>query len=142
MQRNLRKRQLGSCESRERKNSRLFGYDYGFYPISCFEYRYEVLHLRDVRRIPLQYKSNQKDTMERKVAKVQEDTKNLDEEQHNIFHTYVMKAMFLCKRKRTNIDQEIVFLSSRVKYTYKVYCNTLLRVQSFLKGTINNVLTL
>ena len=91
---------------------------------------------------PYNIKATKKTPWKEKLLKVQENTKNLDEERHNIFHTYVMKAMFLCKRKRTNIDQEIVFLSSRVKYTYKVYWNKLLRVHSFLKGTINNVLTL
>jgi hypothetical protein len=33
-----------------------------------------------------------------KLLKVQEDTPKLEEERHSIFHTYVMKSMFLCKR--------------------------------------------
>jgi hypothetical protein len=50
-----------------------------------------------------------------KLLKVQQDAKKLDEERRSIFHTYVMKAMFLCKRARPDIDQAITFLSSRVK---------------------------
>jgi hypothetical protein len=53
-----------------------------------------------------------------------------------------MKAMFLCKRARPDIDQAIAFLSSRVKDANKGDWNKLLRVLSFLKGTINDVLKL
>ena len=52
-----------------------------------------------------------------KLLKVQEDAKKLEEEWRSIFLTYVMKAMFLCKRARPDIDQAIAFLSSRVKDT-------------------------
>ena len=50
-----------------------------------------------------------------KLLKVQEDAKKLEEERRSIFHTFMMKAMFLCKRARPDIDQAIAFLSSRVK---------------------------
>jgi hypothetical protein len=50
-----------------------------------------------------------------KLLKVQKDAPKLKEERRSIFHTYVMKAMFLCKRARPDIDQGITFLSSRVK---------------------------
>jgi hypothetical protein len=53
-----------------------------------------------------------------------------------------MKAMFLCKRARPDIDQKNAFLSSRVKDANEGDWNKLLRVLIFLKGTINNVLNL
>jgi hypothetical protein len=77
-----------------------------------------------------------------KLLKVQEDSKKLDEKQRSIFHTFVMKAMFLCKRARPDIEPAIAFLSSRVNNTNEDDWKKLLKVMSFLKGTINDVLTL
>jgi hypothetical protein len=77
-----------------------------------------------------------------KLLKVQKDAKKLEEERRSIFHTYVMKAMFLCKRAQPDIDQAIAFLSSRVKDANEGDWNKLLRVLSFLKGTIDDVLKL
>ena len=77
-----------------------------------------------------------------KLLKVNEDTKKLDEERRKIFHTFVMKGMFLCKRARPDVEQAIGFLSSRVNEANEDDWKKLLRVLSFLKGTINDVLTL
>jgi hypothetical protein len=77
-----------------------------------------------------------------KLLKVQEDAKKLEEERRSVFHTFVMKAMFLCKRARPDIDQAISFLSSRVRDANEGDWNKLLRVMGFLKGTIEDVLTL
>jgi hypothetical protein len=74
--------------------------------------------------------------------KVQKDAKKLKEEWRSIFHTYVMKAMFLCKRARPDIDQAIIFLSLRVKDANEGDWKKLLRVLSFLEGTIEDVLKL
>jgi hypothetical protein len=77
-----------------------------------------------------------------KLLKVQQDAKKLEEERRSIFHTFVMKAMFLCKRARPDIDQAIAFLSSRVRDANEGDWSKLLRVLGFLKGTIEDVLTL
>jgi hypothetical protein len=77
-----------------------------------------------------------------RLLKVQLDAKKLEEERRSIFHTFVMKAMFLCKRARPDIDQAISFLSSRVRDANEGDWNKLLRVLGFLKGTIEDVLTL
>ena len=74
-----------------------------------------------------------------KLLKIQEDTKKLDDERRGIFHTYVMKAIFLCKRARPDIDQAISFLSSISKDANEGHWKNLLRVMSFLKGTKNDV---
>jgi hypothetical protein len=76
------------------------------------------------------------------LLKVQNDVKKLKEERRSIFHTFAMKAMFSCKRARPNIDQAIAFLSSRVRNANKGDWNKLLRVMGFLKGTVEDVLTL
>ena len=53
-----------------------------------------------------------------------------------------MKSMFLCNIEQPNIDQAIEFLSSTVKNGNEGDWKKLLWVMSFLKGTINDVLTL
>ena len=52
------------------------------------------------------------------------------------------EEMFLCKIAQPDIDQEISFLSSRVKDANEWDRKKLLTVTSFLKGTKNDVLTL
>jgi hypothetical protein len=77
-----------------------------------------------------------------KLFKVQKDAKKLEEARRSTFHTFVMKGMFLCKRARPDIEPAISFLSSRVKDANENDWAKLLRVLGFLKGTINDVLTL
>jgi hypothetical protein len=77
-----------------------------------------------------------------KLFKVQEDVKKVDEERRSIFHTFVMKAMFMCKRARPDIEPAISFLSSRVNDANEGDWKKLLRFMSFMKGTIDDVLTL
>jgi hypothetical protein len=77
-----------------------------------------------------------------KLFKVNSESKNLDEERRGVFHTFVMKAMFLCKRARPDVNPAIGFLSSRVKEPNEGDWNKLQKVLGFLKGTIEDVLTL
>jgi hypothetical protein len=77
-----------------------------------------------------------------KLFKVNKESKNVDEERRAIFHTFVMKVMFLCKRARPDTNPVIGFLSSRVKEPNEGDRNKLLKVMGFLKGTIDDVLTL
>jgi hypothetical protein len=53
-----------------------------------------------------------------------------------------MKAMFLCKRARPDINPAIGFLSSRVKEPNEGDWNKLLKTMGFLKGTVDDVLKL
>ena len=53
-----------------------------------------------------------------------------------------MKAVFFSNRAWPNKDQEISFISSKFKDDNKGGWKKLLRVSSFLEGTINYVLTL
>ena len=77
-----------------------------------------------------------------KLFKVNNTTKKLDEKRKYIFHTYVMKAMFLCKRARPNIEPGVSYLSTRTTKPDESDWAKLLRVMGFLKGTKDDVLTL
>lgn len=77
-----------------------------------------------------------------KLFKVDEKSPLLGQKKKEVFHTFVMKAMFLCKRGRPDIGLAICFLSSRVTKPTENDWNKLVRVLGFLKGTIDDVLTL
>jgi hypothetical protein len=77
-----------------------------------------------------------------KLFKIDKTTKKLDNERKAILHTFVMKAMFLCKRARPDITTTIGFLSSRVKDLDEGDWDKFMRVLGFLKHTKEDVLTL
>jgi hypothetical protein len=77
-----------------------------------------------------------------KLLKINKDAHKLQEERRKVFHTFVMKCMFLCKRARPDIDQGVGLLSSRVKEANEGDWTKLLRVLGFLKGAIDDVLKL
>jgi hypothetical protein len=95
-----------------------------------------------LEEFPHDIKSTKTTPWTEKLLKVQEDAKKIEETRRGTFHTFVMKAMFLCKRARPDIEPAIAFLSSRVKEPNEGDWNKLLRVMGFLKGTIDDVLTL
>ena len=53
-----------------------------------------------------------------------------------------MKAMFLCKQARMDIEPAVAFLATRVKEPNEQDWNKLMRMMRFLKGTINDVVQL
>jgi hypothetical protein len=59
-----------------------------------------------------------------------------------IFHSFVMKCMFLSKRGRPDIQIGVPFLSTRVKQPTKCNWNKLLKILKFLNQTKNEVITL
>jgi len=59
-----------------------------------------------------------------------------------MFYTFVMKAMFLCKRGRPDIQPGIPFLVTRVRGPTEQDWAKLTRLLSFLKHTQDDVLTL
>ena len=58
------------------------------------------------------------------------------------FHTYVAKALFLCKQARPNIQTAVAFLTTQVKGPDQDDWKKLVRMISYLKGTSKLVLTL
>jgi hypothetical protein len=77
-----------------------------------------------------------------KLFKVDEKSPKIDDDRKGVFHTYVMKAMFIAKRSRKDILPAIAFKASRVKEPNEGDWNKLLRTLGFLKYTKNDVLTL
>jgi hypothetical protein len=77
-----------------------------------------------------------------KLMKVDVTSKHLDVEKKAIFHTFTMKAMFLCKRGRPDVSPGVGFFTGRVKESREQDWMKLLKVLGFLKGTRDDVLTL
>jgi hypothetical protein len=66
----------------------------------------------------------------------------LDTKRSKIFHTFVAKGLFLCKRARPIIQQAILVLCTRVKDLNQADWEKLVRVMKYLNGTRNEYLTL
>jgi hypothetical protein len=66
----------------------------------------------------------------------------LDTKRSEIFHTFVAKGLFLCKRARPDIQQAILVLCTRVKDPNQADWEKLMRVMKYLNGTRNEYLTL
>jgi hypothetical protein len=65
------------------------------------------------------------------------DTKRLE-----IFHAFVAKGFFLCKRARPDIQQAILVLCMRVRDPNQADCEKLMRVMKYINGTKGENLTL
>jgi hypothetical protein len=57
------------------------------------------------------------------LFKVDPDSKHLETKQAKVFHTFVMKGMFLCKRGRQDIQPAVAFMATRVTSGKRNYCN-------------------
>jgi hypothetical protein len=66
----------------------------------------------------------------------------LDTKRAEIFHTFVAKGLFLCKRARPDIQQTISVLCTRVRDPNQVDWEKLMRVMKYLNGTKEENLTL
>jgi hypothetical protein len=66
----------------------------------------------------------------------------LDTKRGEIFHTFVAKGLFLCKRARSNIQQTILVLCMRVRDPNQADWQKLMRVMKYLNGTKEENLTL
>jgi hypothetical protein len=66
----------------------------------------------------------------------------LDMKRLDIFHTFVAKGLFLCKRARPNIQQAISVLCMRVRDPNQADWEKLIRVMKYLNGTKGENLTL
>jgi hypothetical protein len=66
----------------------------------------------------------------------------LDTKRSEIFHTFVAKGLFLCKRARPDIQQAILVLCTRVKDPNQADWEKLMRALKYLNRTRNKYLTL
>ena len=71
---------------------------------------------------------------------VNEDGKQMMESNSQIFHTTVMKSMFLTKRGRPDILHGVCFLSTCVSKPTRGDWNKLKKIMNFLKYTRNDIL--
>ena len=95
-----------------------------------------------IEEFPFEVKGNNTAPWNDTLFQVTQTAKRLDEETQAIFHTFVMKAMFLCKRARPDIKPGVCFLATRTHEPNDGDWNKLLKMMGFLKGTVNDVLTL
>ena len=75
------------------------------------------------------------------LFKVSDESKKLSKERAEDFHTFVAKALFLCKRSRPDIQPAVAFLTTRVKGPVESDWFKLTRMMCFLKATMEDVLT-
>jgi hypothetical protein len=73
---------------------------------------------------------------------VNDDQTKVDEKKAQLFHTYVVKVMFLCKRARPDLQTEVAFLSTRVNSCDEDDYKKLIRMLQFLRATRDELLTL
>jgi hypothetical protein len=71
-----------------------------------------------------------------------DDQNKVDENRAQLFHTYVAKTLFLCKRARPNLKTAVVFLSTRVKSCDKDDYKKLIWMLQFLRAMSDEFLTL
>jgi uroporphyrinogen-III decarboxylase len=77
-----------------------------------------------------------------KLFKVNKTSKKLDNTRQERFHSFVMKAMFLCKRARSDVQPAISFLASCIQDLIEGNWKKLIRVLVFLKTTKDDLLAL
>jgi hypothetical protein len=70
------------------------------------------------------------------------DSPTLDKQRSNIFHTFVAKGLFACKRARPDIHTTIAFLCTRVKEPTEDDWDKLMRLMFYLNGSKEEVLFL
>ena len=95
-----------------------------------------------IEEFPYEVKEQSKAPWNDKLFKVNETVSKLDEAKRAIFHTFVMKAMFLCKRARPDVEPAVSFLSTRTSKPDESDWVKLIRMLGFLKGTRNDVISL
>jgi hypothetical protein len=66
----------------------------------------------------------------------------LDTKRSEIFHTFVAKGLFLCKRARPDIQQAFLVLCTRVRDPNQADWEKLIRFMNYLNGTKGENLTL
>jgi hypothetical protein len=76
------------------------------------------------------------------LFKVDPTVPKLTKEKRELFHTFVAKGLFACKRARPDIQPAIAFLTTRVKEPDEQDWFKLKRMMSFLNKTQEDVLTL
>jgi hypothetical protein len=73
------------------------------------------------------------------LLKVDPNSKHLKTKQAKVFHTFVMKGMFLCKRGLQDIQPAIAFMATRVAEPNEGNWKKLVNMMNYLKATEHDV---
>jgi hypothetical protein len=76
------------------------------------------------------------------IFKVREEAPKLSEEMAKIFHNFIARLLFVCKRGRPDIMEPVSFGTKRVRSPDEDDWRKLVRVVRYLRGTLDMVLTL
>jgi Reverse transcriptase (RNA-dependent DNA polymerase) len=76
------------------------------------------------------------------LFKIEETSNALSKEKREMFHTFVAKGLFLCKRGRPDIQPAIAFLTTRVRNPTLQDLEKLNKLMGYLKHTLEDVLTI
>ena len=94
------------------------------------------------KSFPAELSSNINCSWTTRLFNSNDDSKSLNQEEKETFHTYVMKCMFLAKRGRPDILTGVSVLSTRILTANEKDWNKLKRLLSYLKSTISIILQL
>jgi hypothetical protein len=95
-----------------------------------------------IEEFPVKFTGVSKCAWTENLFKVDDSLKKLNKEIASIFHTFVMKGMFLCKRGRQDIQPGIAFLATRLLEPNENDWRKLEKILNYLKATQNEVATL
>jgi hypothetical protein len=73
------------------------------------------------------------------LFKVDSNSKHLETKQAKVFHTFVMKGMFLCKRGCQDIQPAVAFMVTRVTEPNEGDWKKLVKMMKYLKATKDDV---
>jgi hypothetical protein len=94
-----------------------------------------------IREFPEELKGRTTTPASERIFEVNESSK-LNDEQREIFHTFVAKALFVAKRSRPDIQVPVAFLCTRVREPTEEDWLKLTRMMKFLKDTKDDCLIL
>jgi len=88
--------------------------DYSVDGVLKVDMRYYYVDMM-IKEFPYELKSKVTRPWTEKLLKIDKSAKSLNDEHKKIFHTIVIKAMFLSKRGWPDVNHAISILSSRVR---------------------------
>ena len=95
-----------------------------------------------VKDFPVELKGSNNCPWGENLFQVNESAKPLSDKQRQIYHTFVMKGMYLCKRARQDIHPAIAYAATRVQNPNDGDWKKLLKLMNFLKATQDEVTTM
>ena len=115
-----------------------FEYGDGEVKVNMIDYVRNML-----KEFPLKFKNKDGTTNPVTTEMFKDDnSKKLNDQEREIFHKMMVKALFACKRARPDIQPIMAVLCTRVKRPGKNDWNKLVRMMKYLNGTVEDKLML